>query len=304
MGLYGTIVVGYDEGNEALDALALASVLRAPDGRVIAACVHPIARFPHGRRWEAAMRDAARETSSGALERAGEGAGWLDARAVPGDSAAHGLHELAEASAADLLVVGSSRRAGGGRTRPGGVGERLLNGSPCPVAVAPRGFRDEAAEPRVVGIAFDGSAEATVAMREGVALAHSFGAAVRLLSVAEPVAAGAAPWTAGVSPRALERDRREELRRALEETAAALSRELRAQPLLLDGPVAAALVAEADKGVHLLVMGSRAYGPMMQVLLGGTAAEVMRSAPCPVLVVPRAAATPNVHAETQEVARA
>jgi len=36
-----------------------------------------------------------------------------------------------------------------------------------------------------------------------------------------------------------------------------------------------------------LVVGSRNHGPVRRALLGSVAAEVMRSATCPVLVVPR-----------------
>lgn len=39
----------------------------------------------------------------------------------------------------------------------------------------------------------------------------------------------------------------------------------------------------------MLVLGSRGYGPVRRVLMGGTSAKLMRSAPCPVLAVPRSA---------------
>ena len=42
------------------------------------------------------------------------------------------------------IVVGSSHRGPVGRIVPGSVGERLLHGAPCPVAVAPRGYSGEA----------------------------------------------------------------------------------------------------------------------------------------------------------------
>lgn len=43
----------------------------------------------------------------------------------------------AERERAALVVIGASRRAGLGRVRPGGTAERLLSGSPAPVAIAP-----------------------------------------------------------------------------------------------------------------------------------------------------------------------
>ncbi|MEO8687762.1 MAG: universal stress protein [Solirubrobacteraceae bacterium] len=41
--------------------------------------------------------------------------------------------------------------------------------------------------------------------------------------------------------------------------------------------------------VDLLVIGSRAYGPLRAVLLGGVSGKVIRSASCPVIVIPNGA---------------
>lgn len=37
----------------------------------------------------------------------------------------------------------------------------------------------------------------------------------------------------------------------------------------------------------MLVAGSRGYGPLGAVLLGGTTHELLRSAECPLLITPR-----------------
>ena len=39
-----------------------------------------------------------------------------------------------------------------------------------------------------------------------------------------------------------------------------------------------------------MVVGSRGYGPLKAVLLGGVSGQLIRSAACPVIVVPRGAA--------------
>jgi nucleotide-binding universal stress UspA family protein len=83
----------------------------------------------------------------------------------------------------------------------------------------------------------------------------------------------------------------------LDEAAEALPAELRAEPILLEGRASDALIDEAERDVHLLVMGSRGYAPLARTLLGGTAAEVLSNAPCPVLVVPRGAAAPETSVE-------
>jgi hypothetical protein len=59
------------------------------------------------------------------------------------------------------------------------------------------------------------------------------------------------------------------------------------------------------------VVGSRGWGPVRRILLGSTSARLMREAHCPVLVLPRGAATgepgerdpsTGAHGETPAVA--
>lgn len=58
---------------------------------------------------------------------------------------------------------------------------------------------------------------------------------------------------------------------------------------ILDGHPADRLVAQADGDGGLIVVGSRGYGPLGAVLVGSVAAEVLREATSPVIVVPRSA---------------
>lgn len=53
----------------------------------------------------------------------------------------------------------------------------------------------------------------------------------------------------------------------------------------------AAGVRCCEKGVDLLVTGSRGYGPLRTVLLGGTWRHIVDHVPCPVLVIPRGVST-------------
>jgi nucleotide-binding universal stress UspA family protein len=48
-------------------------------------------------------------------------------------------------------------------------------------------------------------------------------------------------------------------------------------------------LAAASAEIDLLVCGSRGYGPLRSVLVGGVSDRLTRQAPCPVIVVPRGA---------------
>jgi nucleotide-binding universal stress UspA family protein len=49
----------------------------------------------------------------------------------------------------------------------------------------------------------------------------------------------------------------------------------------------AAILDVAGTGVDLLVLGSRAYGPVRGTLVGSVSAAVIRHAPCALLITPR-----------------
>jgi nucleotide-binding universal stress UspA family protein len=144
--VFEKILVGYDGSERSEDALALARLLRGLDrGRLIATCVYwdrPLAPgIAHGG-LDATPEDA--ELAQRTLpERFGSA---IEVRSIADVSASRALFELAETEAADLIVVGSTGRGKVGQTLPGTTAERLLDDSPCPVAVAPLGYRDTAPE--------------------------------------------------------------------------------------------------------------------------------------------------------------
>ena len=79
---------------------------------------------------------------------------------------------------------------------------------------------------------------------------------------------------------------REERRADLERAAATVPDGTVAEALLLDGPAGRALAA-ASEDLDLLVCGSRGYGAVGSVLLGSVSHHLVRTAACPLLVVPR-----------------
>lgn len=185
------IVVGYDGRPQGRDALALGSSLaRALDAPLIVAAVYPSEDVLSPLSPEQRRASAERLAKDGM----GELAPGLDTRPYPvaGRSPAHGLHDLAEAEDAAALVVGSSHRGALGRVLAGNVATQLLSGSPCPVAVAPRGLAGGPAPLRALGVAFDASPESWTALQRAAALALASGGSVRIIHALE--AAPRADW--------------------------------------------------------------------------------------------------------------
>ncbi len=85
----------------------------------------------------------------------------------------------------------------------------------------------------------------------------------------------------------------------MEEAAHEVPDELEAATELIEGEIVPSLLSKANKHVDLLVVGSRAFGPVRRVLLGSVSGALVKSARCPVLVVPR-----GTHAPANEADRA
>jgi nucleotide-binding universal stress UspA family protein len=100
-----------------------------------------------------------------------------------GALAGRGLHQLAADEHADLLVVGSSHRSAVGRLLLGDDTQAALNGAPCAVAIAPRGYALGGGAWTTIGVGDDGSAEAALAREAACVLAERHHATVRLRSV-------------------------------------------------------------------------------------------------------------------------
>jgi nucleotide-binding universal stress UspA family protein len=207
---------------------------------------------------------------------------------------ARGLAGAVEQFKPELLVVGSTRHAGHGHVRPGSTAERLLSGAACPVAVVPH---EHAPNARVgsVGVAFVPAPEGREALRSAAALARAFDARLRAIMVLDP--RHAEEQSPGLMARQHhdvdveetissrhQRAARDELAAALAELAEGIEVDT---DVLFQDP-ADGIVA-ASRRVDLLVMGSRAYGPLRAVMLGGVSRRVVARAACPVLVLPRGA---------------
>jgi nucleotide-binding universal stress UspA family protein len=193
-------------------------------------------------------------------------------------SVAHGLRDEAVARGADLIVLGSSGRGLIGRTFAGDDVTSTLRCAPCAVAVAPRGYAaaDKAIEH--IGVGYDGSEQAQLAIDAARSLAERSGARLHALGIATPPQGLTTPI--GVSAVAELEAKRDQI----EDCIAELGPEI-TDRAVVDG-VAHQELSELSERVDLLVIGtSRRHGRVSRALLGSTSEAVSREAACALLVV-------------------
>ena len=269
------------------------AVSRATNAPVLVVAVHSggvIADIPIG----GELADQPEEAARGVLDplRAELGSS-VEVRAREALTPAAGLTAVAEEVDARLIVLGSSTRGAVGRVLPGSTAERVVHGAPCPVAVVPRGHETPSGGIATVGAAFAPTPEGRDALRTAARLAEAAGASLRVIMVLDPrIAERSSPGMLAAAHHehdvAEDRAGRSRMKAelALEEAIAALSTGVPVERDVLFQDPADGLAA-ASGHVDLLVMGSRAYGPMRAVMLGGVSRRVMTRAACPVLVLPR-----------------
>jgi nucleotide-binding universal stress UspA family protein len=210
----------------------------------------------------------------------------LGAEVVPVQANGHGsparqLYQQASARHAEIVVLGSSHRGGPDENARDKVLRRLVHDSPAPIAVAPRGYADQAIGlPRVIGVAFDNSPEAHRALEFAARLATTAAAALRVITVYEGAPPEQPSQPGIVTQYAL-------MQEALHSTVAVLPSELRAEPRFLHGAAARVLAEQSELGVDLMVMGSRGYGPIRSFWLGSVSEETIRLSPQPLVIAPR-----------------
>jgi nucleotide-binding universal stress UspA family protein len=231
------------------------------------------------------------------LERALEHDGVdVSFRELQSTSAARALHEAAEAEDAGLLVVGSTRRAALGRLLPGSTADRLMHGAPCPIAVVPTGWQRRGAA-MTVGVAYLDTPEGREALRAAHALAARAGGVLRVLTIAKAdlsVYGETEPQLAGQRGKQVadvEGEHRVAAERAAQAAVADLGGDVEIQvDAFLDDPADSLILV--SEHLDLLVCGSRGYGPLKAVVLGGVSRRVAAEAHCPVIVLPRGVEAP------------
>jgi len=258
-GPFQRVIVGVDQHQGGRDAIALGTTLVARGGTVLRACV---------------------SIGEGALitEPAEDGTGDGEPLRISAPTLGRGLHELAIAERADLLVVGSRRDARPGRVLIGEASIDALNGAPGAIAIVPLGYAERPAALGEIGVAYDGSLESMDAIALARALAAEHGARVSAFEALTVSARRTADGVAGVDSLTVDIDTACRRIAALGDI----------EPHAAYGPPAVEL-ALYSASVDLLIVGSRGYGPIGRLAHPSTSRLLARSACCPVLVLTRSA---------------
>jgi nucleotide-binding universal stress UspA family protein len=263
------IVVGIDGSSSGDDALAFARALAEALGAGL------ILTHAYG-------PDEDRRAARALLEARRPGLGDVDVELGPfaDPSAARALHRVAAARRAQLVVVGPSRRARLSRIVPGSTAQQLVYDTPRPVAVVPRGWRSRAAASLDhIGCGYDGSPEAVAALTTAVALTRAAGGRLDVMR------AFRSPPPSGAAAMAIVADLEARGQAGLERVVQELPPDLDAHARLMLNDPARALVARSRE-LDVLVLGSRARGPLHSVWAGSVSRQVLNEAACPVIVVP------------------
>lgn len=267
-----TVIVGHDGTQRGDDALALARLL-TPGGLAHRIVAHVVD--------EDQRREAGPPAALDALELLpGE-----ELRILEGGSPGRMLQELVEDAAVSLLVLGPSRHGTLSRVL-GTTVERMMNGSPCPVAAAVPGTAGS--ELRRILLAYDGSPEAEAGRGLAADIGRDAGAVVDVVTIHATLPPVDYPGSGGFRPYAA-RNAQKQAEEIAQGALAALPEALRGEAIVGVPPAGRGIVTEAARtGADLIVMGSRGYGPLRRVLLGSTGSAVAHATPCSLLVFPRA----------------
>jgi nucleotide-binding universal stress UspA family protein len=301
--VFQQILVGCDRGPGTADALRLTVELAELGDDTKIALVH--AYVPAGTRFG---RRGKQEELDSALH--GEGMQLLESLrdtlpepyrervellSLPVASPAYALHDLANGMDADLIVIGPAQHGPVGRLVLGSDSTGILHGAPCPVAIPARtdGHSREADATRAIGaigLGYDGSEVSDDAAVVAARLAIAEDRPLDVIGVTDFVIEPTVDGFGGPAPLPLvpldpaELDA--EVQAMLDERVASLPQEARPRAVPLRGNPVDGLV-ERSTELHLLVVGSRNYGPVKHILLGSVSRPVLDRASCPVLVVPR-----------------
>jgi nucleotide-binding universal stress UspA family protein len=283
--MFEKIVVGYAGDQAGRDAVKLAARLAA----VLSS--HVTIVFPYHPLLTSIPCEQTEERVRGEVQALVAGIGGLTAPTYhwsPSPWPIHALHELAGYEEADLIVFGAAREGLADHLHLS-LMERMVHGAPCAVAVAPGGYADgDPAETGRIGVGFSDSDEGKTALHLAHELAGILACELEIIAGSGLSPALASYAFSSPSLPQVANEMYAETKANLERVAGELGEGLPVHLETIRGDPSEVLI-ERSKNLDILMLGSRAYGPLRHVLLGSVSARVMREAHCPVLVVPRGA---------------
>jgi nucleotide-binding universal stress UspA family protein len=283
--MFDRIVAGYAGGQAGGDAVKLAARLAAVlGGRVTVV-------FPYHSLLSSVPCEQAEERVRGEVQALVAGIDGLAALTYhwsPSPWPIHALHELASYEKADLIVFGAAREGLADHLHVS-LMERMVHGAPCAIGVAPAGYAaGDPAELHRIGVGFSDSEEGRTALRLAHELAGILAGELEVIAGSGLSPALASYAFSSPSLPLVENEMYEETKANLERVAGELGGSVSVHLETIRGDPSSVLI-ERSSNLDILMLGSRAYGPLRHVLLGSVSARVMREAHCPVLVVPRGA---------------
>ena len=293
------VVVGIDFSPASVDAARWVSRYFAPGAELVLSHVISIPEAPPLGRGKVARRELLIDTvREGADKRLREislslGAGrvWLELRE---GEPVECLTALADDFSAELVVAGAHGERAGLLEGLGSTADRLVRASARPVMLV---TQPRLTTPRHVLVPLDNPDHAAGALRWASTLSQSVGAHVTAIHVATGGAASGALAALAVVSGVSAADATAPLRvadqsdRWLEAAVAAgVPRERASSEVTAGEPTLEILAAAKRLDTDLIVMPRRAAGKLRRAVLGSVVEGVLRSASCPVLVVPEESA--------------
>jgi nucleotide-binding universal stress UspA family protein len=290
------VVIGANPDDAGRDALALGTLLcHALDAEPVLCHVHPADfNFPSqahvDAEWSSYLHDEAEKVLAAAQAQMTSEYGWPEVRTVVGadHSSGQGLAEVASEELADYIVIGSAPGALPGAFQIGSTANKLLHGSPVPVAVAPYGYRNKL--PVRIGkvvVGFRNTDESLLALAKGAEMADT--ADVPLLALTVLVRHRVYGSKLGSSAEdTVLAQLHDEAEQAQRDAVADLHLRRGVQQLtqIADSP-RSALQRMEWAGDEVLVLASATGGPLRRVFLGDMTYKMLRSTPVPAIVLPR-----------------
>lgn len=204
-------------------------------------------------------------------------------------SVARGLCRMVALNHRELLVVGSSHRAEQGTVRLSGYARQLIGQLACPLVLAPRGLASGVVAIRRIAVGVDDSTATSAVLAGAVRFAATTDAELLVCSVVDdtPPAFGMPSVSMAMV--------RELWQNAVEDQVAGVEAILHERAAKLNRPVTievrrgapAEVLTKLSEEVDLLVIGSRRWGPLARLVLGGTGEALAHGSRCPLVILPR-----------------